>query len=341
MAGVVVAGNQFDIGIALQSGKGVTVPDTGIQYRFPVTAGGISADKVVNVIEETASGRVRNSSYVGAVNVDGSPSLAARPEVLELLLFGVMGAKATTGASDPYTHANQLAASQPYFTVWKRVGPEAGGGYYEKYRDCKVSTLVLASGAEGILIATPTFMGLRVFSASAPALAVPISAGNVVFMHQHGEGSMLVDGVDVASITDITATIGGDATRFRGTSLYGSDIAEQMRDITIDTTSLVDWARVKQIMYGTTTPTDGAAPSGIVTELAAGIDFKWLIPGTPERSLRLQAPRVQLSMDAIDPNTDGSPLTMVTHHRVFQPGDGSSALVATLKNGIATYPALP
>lgn len=340
MAELVVPGNQFDIGLALQSAKGVTVADNLVQYRFPVTGGGLNADKVVNPIDETAQGRVRNTNYVAAINLDGSPSLAARPDVLGMLLFGVMGAKVSAAGPDPFAHTFTLADNQPYFTMWKRVGPVASGGYYEKYRDCKIVALTLASSAEGILLATPTIMGLRVANAAAAASAVAIGNGPVVFAHHHGDGGMLIEGAAVGSIADITVTIGGDATRIRGTSLYGSHVAEQMRAITIDTTQLIDWSLVRRALYGTAAPADTAAPSASVLELAApGLDFKWTIPGAPERSLQITAARTQVRVDNVDPNTDGAPLMAGVHYDVFQPTDGSTALTAVLKNGVASYPA--
>lgn len=337
MAETVVAGNLFDIGIALQSARGQVVLDTAVQYRFPVTGGGINGDMVVNPIEETASGRVRNTSYIGAINVDGSPSLAARPNILGLLLYGAMGAKSVTGAADPYSHLFTLADEQPYFTLWKRVGPTAGGGDYEKYRDVKVTGLVLASSAEGILIATPTFMGLKVAHDAAPSLAVNIEAGSLVFAHHHGEGAMLVDGANVGSISDFTVNINSDATRIRGNSLLGSHVAEQMRDITIDTTQLLDPALRRRIMYGNAAPADGAAPAAALLEF--GVDFKYTIPGTPERSVRFTAERCQVTADPVEPNVDGSPLMMNVHYAVYQPSDGSSALEATVLNSIASYAA--
>lgn len=342
MAEAVVSGNQFDLGIALQSAKGAVVPDSEVQHRFPVTGGGLNAEKVINPIDETAQGRVRNTNYVAAINVDGSPSMACRPDgALGLFLYGVFGLKAVTGAGDPYAHVFTLGANQPYFTVWKRIGPEAGGGHYEKYRDCKIVALTIASAAEGIVLATPTFMGLRVANAAAPALAVPIEGGSIVFAHHHGEGSMLIEGAAVSSITDISIVVGGDATRVRGNSLYGSHIAEQMRAITIDTTQLVDWALVRRALYGSATPADGDVPAASVLELAApGLDFKYLIPGTPEeRSLRFVAPRAQVRVDPIDPNTDGAPLMAAVHYDIFQPSGGVSALTATLVNGVASYAA--
>jgi hypothetical protein len=340
MTEVAQAGNQFDIGIALQTAKGQTIADEDVQYRFPVTGGGLAADKVINVIEETSSGRLRNTSYVGAINVDGSPSLAARPDVLGLLLFGIFGAKAVAGSEDPWTHTFTFAADQPYFTMWKKIGPDTGG-YYEKYRDCKIISLGLASSAEGIVLATPTIMGLRAFS-GALADAVDMDIGSEVFAHHHGDGTMLVETVAVGSIADLNIMIGGDATRIRGTSLYGSHVAEQMRNVTIDTTQLVDWDLLQRFMYGTATPATDDPPSGTVLELASsGLDFKYLIPGTAEeRSLKLTATRVQTRIDPVDPNTNGAPLMMNAHHQIFQPVDGSTGLTAILKNGVASYPAV-
>jgi hypothetical protein len=339
MAEAVVAGNQFDIGIALQSAKGAVVADNLIQYRFPVTGGGLNGDKVINPINETAQGRVRNTNYVAAINVDGSPQLAARPKILGLLLYGLFGTKAVSGSADPWTHTFTLAAAQPWFTMWKRIGSELGGGFYQKYQDCKITALTLASSAEGILIATPTIMGLRVANAAAAATAVQIEASSVVFAHHHGEGTMLVDGAPLATISEMTIALGGEAERIRGNSLYGAEIAEQMRAITIDTTSLVDWALVRQTLFGTATPTDGATYAASVWELPAGLDFKYTIPGTPEKSLRFTASRVQSRIDPIDPNAEGTALRMTAHHDVMQPSDGSSAITAILKNAVASYPA--
>jgi hypothetical protein len=250
MAEVVVSGNEFDLGFALQSAKGVTVADNLIQYRTPVTGGGLSAEKVINPIEETAMGRVRNTNFVAAINVDGSPGIAARAPILGLLLYGIFGAKAVAGAGDPYTHTFTLASSQPFFNVWKRVGPVAGGGYYEKYIDCKITGLSLASSAEGILIATPTVMGLRVNNTAAANVGVAIDNSALVFAHHHGDGAMLIEGNPVSTISDLTIGMGGDATRIRGNSLYGSYVAEQMRDLVIDTTQLVDWSLGRRALYG-------------------------------------------------------------------------------------------
>lgn len=340
MAEAVVAGNQFDIGIALQAARGQVVADANVQFRFPVTGGGINGDRVVNVIDETAQGRVRNTSYVGAINVDGAPSVAARPDILGMFLHGIFGAKAVSGVADPFAHEFTFADEQPYFTLWKRMGPEAGGGDYEKYRDVKIVALSLASSAEGILIVTPTFMGLRVAHDAAPSLAVDIEAGSLVFAHHHGEGAMIVDGGNVSSISDFTVNIGGNATRVRGNSLYGSHVAEQMRDVTIDTTQLVDWALRRRIMYGNAAPADNAAPAASMLEI--GVDFKYTIPGGDggnERSLQFEAERCQVTADPVDPNTGGEPLMMNVHYAVYQPEDGSSALIATLLNGVAAYPA--
>jgi Phage tail tube protein len=342
MAEAVIAGNQFDIGIALQSAKGVTVLDANIQYRMPVTGGGLSGDKVINPIEETSSGRLRNTTYVAAINVDGSPSVAARPTYLGLLLFGIFGTKVTSGAADPWTHTYTLNSSQPYFTMWKRIGAEAGGGYYEKYRDCKITSLAFASSAEGIVVCTPTIMGLRVFNEIAAATAVQVDIGSQVFAHHHGDGSMLLETVVVGSINDLTITLGGEGERIRGTSLYGSEIAEGMRAIVIDTTMLVDWSLVKRVIYGSAAPAADAAPSAAPLELAAtGLDFKYVIPGTPERSLQFTAPRVQTRVDPVDPNTDGSTLMMTAHHEILQPAAGGSGITAVLKNGVTAYPAAP
>src|SRR4051794_34183441 len=119
------AGNEYDIGIALQSAQGVAA--SASQRRFYVTAGGVNVVKDTTPIEETTAQRLLNDDFVAGVRAEGGPQLVARPNIAALLLYGAMGAKAVAGSADPWTHTITLAARLPYFTLWTRLGDAVDG----------------------------------------------------------------------------------------------------------------------------------------------------------------------------------------------------------------------
>lgn len=329
-----IAGNQADIGLALQSAQGAVA--AAAQHRMFLTAGGLGPVKETADIEETTAGRLRTTSYVKVIRADGSPSFVVRPDYIGLLLYGAMGAKAVTGAG-PYVHVFTLASVLPYLTAWRRLGPVASGGLYEKFADCKIGQLVIASTAGGLIIATPTILGLGPSWLAAAEVTVAPETTNA-FLHADGEGTLEVDGTVVASIESSEWSLGNGAAAQQGSSVSPYMITEALQDITVKTTQLVtDFALWNEYIYGDPTPSGGATPSRDVMELAGGLDFTWTRPGAGG-SLRLVAPRVQVMPDSIVPNVNGDPLKMSVTYKVYQPASGSG-LTATLTNARASYAA--
>ena len=214
-----------------------------------LTGGGLAPVKETADIEETTAGRLRITSYVKQVRADGSPSCVVRPDFIGLLLYGAMGAKAVSGAG-PYVHVFTLASVLPYLTAWRRLGPAASGGLYEKFADCKVGQLVIASQAGGLLIATPTILGLGPSWLTAAEDTVAVEVANA-FLHADGEGALKVEGAAVASIESSEWSIGNGAVAIQGDAVSPYIIAEGMLDITVKTTQLVtDFALWNQYIYG-------------------------------------------------------------------------------------------
>lgn len=340
-----IAGNQADLGLALQSAQGVVV--TAAQHRVPLTAGGLVSRKDVNDVAETTAARLPSDSYVSQYRGDGGPAFWVRDNAIGLMLYAAMGAKAVSGAGDPWTHTFTLASVLPYLTCWQRVGPVAAGGRYEKFVDCKITQLVLSSSAGGMLVATATIVGLtpRFKAAAEVSAAMESGAG---FVHGHGAGGLKVEGAAVTTIEDITVTINNGGGLQQGDGFGGYAVAEGLLGITIATTELVEnFALWNRFMYGNATPTDLDLPSTTILEgggSPAGIDFKWTriaaAPG-PERSLEILAPRVQIVPTPTDANVDGSPLKRAMTYKAVQPAGGASGLTAKLINGLASYPVSP
>jgi hypothetical protein len=339
-----IAGNQADLGLALQSAQGVVI--AAAQQRIPLTAGALVGRKDVNDVAETTAARLPSDSYVSQVRGDGGPAFWVRDNAIGLVLYAALGAKAVSGAGDPWTHTFTLASILPYLTAWQRVGAVASGGRYEKFVDCKITQLVLASTAGGMLTATATIVGLSPKFKTAAEVSVAMESG-AGYVHGHGAGGLKVEGAALTTIEDITVTVNNGGGIQQGDAITGYAVAEGLLGITIATTELVeDFALWNRFMYGTATPSDLAVPVTTILEgvgSPAGIDFKWTrvaaSPG-PERSLEILAPRVQIVPTPTEPNVDGSPLKRQMTYKAVQPASGSG-LTAKLLNGLASYPVAP
>lgn len=330
------AGNDYDIGIALQSAQGVAADDS--QFRTFVTAGGVMPVKDTAPIEETSDERLLTDDYVSGVRAEGGPQIVVRPKIIGLLLYGAMGTKAVSGSGDPYTHTITLAKRLPYFTVWTRLG-DSVDGLFTKIVDCKIASLSLASSANGLLMATVNFLGTSPAHAAAAEATASIEAAGTAFLHADGSGALKIETVSVATIEQQELTIDNGAALQTGDSVEGYAVTEARQNITWATTMLVqDFDLWRRYLYGTDAPSDGDSPSRDVLELTGGLDFKWTRPGSPERSIHITAPRVLAVPATVEPNVNGDPLKYSVEHRVRRANSGSS-LTAVVKNGLASYPA--
>lgn len=337
-----IAGNQADIGLALQSAQGAAA--AAAQHRLFLTGGGLAPVKQTADIEETTADRLRSDAYVQQVSAAGAPAFVVRPSAIGLLLYGAMGAKAVSGSADPWTHTFTLASALPYLTAWRRLGPVAAGGLYEKFVDCKVGQLAFSSSAGGLIIATPTIMGISPQWKTAAEVSVAVETGGAgAFIHADGVGALKIEGVAVASVEQFSLTINNNGTLQQGDSVGGYVITEGLLGIEATATVLVeDFALWNRFIYGSATPSDGDGPSRNILELAgspAGLDFKFTRPGSPARSLEFLLPRVEAIPATLEPNVNGDPLKHQLTFRVKKPASGSG-LTAVLKNGEAAYAAV-
>lgn len=329
-----------ELAFAKQTAKGT--PAAAAAFRIPLVGGTVKPRREVADLEETGTSRVRGQVYVVTAGAEGNPEYAVRPAAIGLLLYGVLGAKAVTGAADPYTHTFTDAAEQPWFTFWRQLENLK----YEKFIDCKITQMVLTSEAGRPLRAALTVMGRdprHLASATyATEVAVAEESGAPI-MHYDGAGALEIEGTPIASIERIVTTINNQGSYQQGDSVLPYDVAEGILDIRQEVASLIeDVAEYNRFHYGSATPADGATASREVVELGAGVtDFLWTqvaaAPG-PERSLRIQgSPRMQImDVTGYEPNTNNDPIKKTSVYRSLRPSSGA-ALTATLKNGQATY----
>lgn len=331
----------FDLAIAKQTAKGTAA--TTATHRLRVAGGTPMPSRTVNDLEETSPNRLRARSFVASVGVEGAPDTFVRLPSMGLLWYLAMGAKAVTGATDPYQHTFTLANAQPWFTCWRMVGDLV----YEQFVDCKIAQLVVTSEAGSPVKATFTIMGLTPKAISSAAFTTALGAilpdDGDPLMHYDGAGAFLVEDTAVSSIERIVATVNNNTAMQQGDSIGGYDVSEGMRDITIETTQAIDDAAMyNRYHYGSATPTTGTGPSPDPVTLTGtnGIDFLWTqvaaAPG-PERSMRLQAPNLQVTaIGGYEPGSGNEPLKRTSTYKAYSPASGSGLTVIE-KNGTTSY----
>jgi hypothetical protein len=330
------AGNVADLAFALQSAKGTAAAAS--QYRTRITGGGVAPMRDIADIEETTGARLRETAYVSQARAEGSPQMVVRPNFVGLLLYGAMGAKAVTGAADPYTHTFTLASTLPWLTAWRMLA----NGLFEKFTDCKIVGLHFTSEAGGLLQVTADILGLSPSYLDAHEATASIETANA-FIHADGEGQLAIEGTPVASIESFALDIVNNGALQQGDAVTGYDITEGLLDITwTSRQALINFGLWNRFHYGSATPASGATPTRSILELGAGgLNYKFERPGTPERSLQFQASRVQVQEIAgVEANTGGDPLKYDVTYKLYQPAAGSG-LTATLLNSVAAYTAAP
>ena len=330
------AGNNADLAYAIQAAKGT--PATAAAHRFYLTGGGISAPKETARLAETSGGRTAQGSYVRQVRAEGSPAAYVRPNMIGGLLYAAMGAKSVSGAADPYEHVFELAATQPWLTFWRMLG----GTLFERFADCKLTSLNIASTAGNPLVVTVGVVGLAP-TAQAAGEAVAVEKVGT-FMHFDGKGALQVENTPVTRIESFTLNIETGVTLQQGDDVVPYDATEGAVNVTIETVETIsNFALYNRMVYGSATPAANTAPSKEMLELGgspAGIDFKFTRSTGPERSLRFAATRVAVEeITGIELNTDGSPIKQTVRYGLYEPLAGGSGLVATLLNGLTAYTA--
>lgn len=333
----------YELAIAKQAAKGM--PAAVAQYRTRATGGDVSPVRNVPDLAETGTNRLPYTSFVASMGVDGSPGVAVRDEMALELLYGALGSKSVVGVADPYTHTLTPANALPYFTIWRQLGDLV----WERFTDCKISQAAVVSEAESALALTVTVVGIKSEALSAgvyatEATAAPLAgagaAGTGVYVHHHGSGLLLVEGVVISRMERVAVTINNNASRQMGDSIFADDITEGAQEITVATRQRVaaeEIALYNRLHYGASTPASGTDAVGTILELGGGgLDLMWRREVTPERSIRFQTgSRVQVSaIGGMAPGTGNDPLRAEPTYRVLQP-DSGVAFTALLKNAIA------
>lgn len=316
-----------ELGVAVQAAKGTAAP--AATHRVALMGGALPAPSKVSAPAGSLTvARVAREPIVEVVRVEGSPVIAARPNIAGLLLFAALGSEAVSGAADPYTHTITLGTSQPWLTLWRSIGSLL----HERFPDCRLASLEISSVAGRPVAITAAVLGTRAESRTAGQAAGAIES-STVFLHADAQGALVVEGSPVAEIREWRLRI--DTGAHFADSLAGPSVRQGPKvSVLLETRQVAnDVALWNRHHYGSATPAQNAPATTVPLESGV-IQFTLTEPVTPERSLRITVHRPVIeALSGYDADVGGRPLERLVVYRGYGP---TTPLTAVVKNGIAT-----
>lgn len=340
-----VAPNVAEIAFAKQSAAGT--PNTTAAHRL-LMAGGDQPHPMVTQdwYTETTGQRMLYDRYVSEAHVEGAPQHYVMPASAVELIRGALGAIASVGSGAPYTHTITPAATQPWYTVWRKLSTLV----YERFTDCKVKSIVIHGESGRPLTITVNWLGItpqrKTAGVYATEVAVTAEKSNR-FLHYDGAGALMVEGVAVASINSFDITIENNSTAEAGDSLTPNTISEGGLEVTVRASQLFTSAALRdRLYYASSSPADNAAITNTLLELTNTPPLQFTFtrvaaaPG-PEVSMAISVARVSVEPFDVTPTAAPSPALRadVTYH-AHMPANDSAPITVVVKNASAAaiYP---
>lgn len=321
------ASNQYQIGIALQSAKGQVV--TSPQYWLDVTGGDIGPNPEVERRSETGLGVDVGEQYIRVLSGGGDANVILRPSTAPLLFYGLLGAKAVTGASAPYTHTITAASVKPFFTVFKSMG----GTLYEKYSDCHFTGGNVQWSPGGDVTMDLTILALAFNRSTVAYTGGTYSATEQPF--RYPSAVMTVNSVVQNNIGEGNINFEWASTAIQTNAITNSYLEPGSREITGSWNEVWETVnRYAEMYYGSSGGTT-ASP----TQFEAPINF--VFPhATAGQSLTISAPRFKFGTGQPTPDPGGDPMRLPIAGSIERPASGSIA-TAAIANAVASYVVSP
>jgi Phage tail tube protein len=315
-----------DYGFALQTAKGS--PVASATFRVPAAGGTLQPVTEYATQGLTTPNALDGSGYVARASAQGDVVVFPRPSPLGLLLYGALGAKSVSGASDPWTHTFTPAITKPWLTFWRGLG----GTLFERYADCKIAKLVIAGKAGAPLTVTASIVGITARRrTSAQSATIDTS---IPFLHSDGQGALLLNGAASSRVDDWRLTI--------DTGCHLEDGINAMTVVDGTMSVIFDVARISPDTgfydgqhYGNTAPADNTDATTALFSFT-GFDLTFTRVATT-RTLRLEASRTELiSPPSFQPNPSHPTARDEMSFRVYD-GGVTPTIRATLKNAVSAY----
>lgn len=323
------------LGFGIQTVRGTSVAATKFMR---LRSGSLGGNRDLLIPDpEIGGNRDTQNAYLGPIFFSGDLDFYPRFQSLAIMLFGALGAKASTNVAGPPvigTHVITPADTLPWLTVEERLGT---GLSSFKYTDAKVNTLHLEADANGYLMGTVGMLALSQLSGFTAQVTPPFDTTPMIV------GNEIVVDLDGASFCvknfsfDINNNIENDDFCMGSNVLH--DAVEKHREVTMSFTYRPDnddlWTAA---MYGdpaATAPLAGPAYQGAFSiTMTAFETIGAVVAGTPF-SVVIEVPFASITPFKITPSGDDV-IQVDMEVTAIRPTTATPLVTATVIDNIAT-----
>lgn len=325
MAGL--RGNEATLGFAKQTAK-AAIPSAPA-YRVPFSGGNVAPVRETDILAETDASRDRGTTYVTTSGVEGDPEVYVRDASIGALLHAVLGLDTPSGLGPNYTHTITPANVLPYYTFWRSISSTL----YERFEDCKASSLTVSADAGAPLTAAVGIQGRKAVRLDAAADAAAITAYDGVAVqnaavYSYNEAAVTLGGGATALIGSFELTIENNASRQQTDDVVPYDVVEGQREVSLGFDLIFETlAEYNKFHYGSAA---GTQVSNSIFTTSAAFTFT---KGT-NNEVAFSLPSIAYEEFPVDPDPGGDPIVVPVRAAAQRT---SPIITATVKNQVATY----
>lgn len=313
------------IAMAKQTAKGAAATVPTVKFR---TAGSPSIMPIKDRarLNTTDSGRDGGDSYTSQMRVEGSIPLYMYPDALGLIFGSALGTVVETGTTPNYTHTITPSNDMLWLTIWRMVG----GVIFEKYTDCKITSIGIESTAGSPPIMTVGVIGITsTFEAADTALA-PVAS--FPYLHMDACDKIKFDTLDY-SIGQVSLGLENGASGFQADCYTFDDIDPGNREVTLSAllrfNGPTTFPKYREYYYGTDA---GTAMSPAVGTHAFEITYY----SSATLSCQILLPQVRFAAVPVNADPGGDPIEVDLSTIVEKPA-AAPIMTVVVKDAKATF----
>lgn len=316
------------LAIAKQTAKGAAAAAPTVKFKL-AAAPSVMPVKEIGRYVTTDAGRDAGPAYTSRLGVAGDFSVYLHFDGFALLAYLALGANADSGSGPNYTHVATPANDVPYCTVWRMVG----NVIFEKYVDCKVSSLRVESAAGSPATASVSIEGIAANAdvwQAADTAAVALTSNGL--LHMEAFGKFMLGGA-AARISRYTFEVSNNASPYQADNYTAEDIDVGNRDVSVSFALRFTTATAKPsyraFFYG--------SDAGLALSPILGTDtFEVTYERNANASVKIDTPQLSYAAIPVNPDPGGDPIEVEVSTTVEKPAGATPIVTITTKDQTAT-----
>lgn len=325
-----VPGNFATLFVARQTALGTpnnTPAASNFKLKHASNAGLDAARGFVELVE-TDQNRQQGDVVVVSEDVAGSPDVYCRPDDIGLLMYGVLGANADSGTTDPYTHTATPATAPPWFTFIEAYNSTV---LVDQFSDCLIESTSIKGQAGGVITCTIDVLGASMLFNQTDPVKTTVTQTPFVWPNI----TVTKGGVAPAQCESFQLDIKNNAQIVRTDVgiLPGAIVPAKL---TVSGTMTLLFQNANDYYQFHTGSSGGTAPAA--TLFAQSLSIAASTGATPARSCTWTMNSVAYRAYPVNPDPAGGPIKVaVAFYSRPNPGTPANYIQAVTVNGISSY----